>query len=109
MTNSDQLMLAAIKAQVPFRINDRDVTIDGGITTVSLFGKPIALISSEEKKITLYGQTPVSIKSARVFNTLMEDLSSCRMMSRDGQWIICGESGETLPVQDCKIVIPMRE
>jgi len=100
-------MLAAVKAQVPFKINDREVTVDGDKTTVSLYGSPVASISNKEKKITLNGKTPVSRKSARVFNTLIEDLSSCRMKSRDGQWIIYGQAGEMLPVQGCQITIKM--
>ena len=109
MTNSDQLMLAAVKAQFPFRINDREVTVDGEKTTVSLFGTPVASISPSDKEITIYGQTPVSRKSARVFNTLLEDLSDCRMRSRDGQWVIYGRAGEILPIQDCRVTIPMKE
>lgn len=107
MTNSDQLMLAAVKAQVPFKINDREVTVDGDKTTVSLYGSPVASISSKDRKMTLFGQTPVSRKSARVFNTLLEDMSTCRMASRSGQWIICGNAGETMPVQGCTITLPI--
>lgn len=109
MTNSDQLMLAAVKAQVPFRINDREVTVDGEKTTVSLYGEPVVSISAKEKKMILNGLTPVSRKSARVFNTLMEELSSCQMRSHGGQWIIYGQAGEMLPVQGCKVTIPLKE
>lgn len=47
MTNSDQLMLAAIKAQVSFKINGREVAVDEETTTVLLHGEEVAKINSK--------------------------------------------------------------
>jgi len=83
-------MLAAIRAQVPFRINGREVTVGKGMTTVRLHGEPIATVSFQDRTVTLNGDTPVYRKSARVFNTILHEYTSYSMRSVGGQWVIAG-------------------
>ena len=87
MTNSDQLMLAAVKAQVPFRINGRRVAVDDKKTTVSLCDKAIATLSFKTRTISINGDTPVTRKSARVINTILREFTEFWICSIDGQWV----------------------
>jgi len=99
-------MLAAIRAQVPFRINGREVTVGKGLTTVMLHGKIIATISFSKRIITLNGRTPVSRKSARVFNTILREHTSYSIQSINGQWVLAGLSNGPEPVGKREIVLP---
>ena len=102
-------MLAAVKAQVPFRINGRDVAVDRGTTTVRLHGETIAVLSLTEGKITIHAGTPVSRKSTRVFNALLKEYTDCRMTSTDGQWLLRLPSGRMEPLGTREVTIPFRK
>ena len=108
MTNSDQLMLAAVKAQVPFRINGREVAVEEDKTTVSLHSEAIALLSFKERTVSLVGKTMVSRKSARVFNTILREFTDFEMVSREGQWILQSPMGEPMPIGKKGIILPMK-
>lgn len=108
MTNSDQLMLAAVKARVPFRINGREVAVDGETTTVTLHGERIAEMDFNDESIRLEGSTPVSRKSTRVFNAVLKEYTLFSIQSRDGQWILRGPYGILTPVGTRRITVPMK-
>jgi len=91
-------MLAAIRAQVPFRINGREVTVGKGMTTVRLHDETIATISFRDRTITLNGDVPVSRKSARVFNTILHEYTPYTIKSITGQWVIKGLNQGPEPV-----------
>jgi len=101
-------MLAAVKAQVPFRINGREVTVDGEKTAVKLHEEEIVVLFWKERRIMLSGKTKVTRKSARVFNTVLREFSDFEMVSKGGQWILQGEMGEPMPVNGKGVVIPMK-
>lgn len=109
MTNSDQLMLAAIKAQVPFSINGREVAVDDERTTVRLYGGVLAEMDFGDESIRLDGSTPVSRKSTRVFNAVLREYTHFSIQSRDGQWILRGPFGMLTPVGTGKISVPMKD
>lgn len=109
MTNSDQLMLAAIKAQVSFKINGREVAVDEETTTVLLHGEEVAKINSKTRKITLYARTRVSRKSTRVFNCILKEFTGCSVLSRDGQWILKLLSGRMEPLGTREVIIPIKK
>ena len=109
MTNSDQLMLAAIKAQVSFKINGREVAVDEETTTVLLHGEEVAKINSKTRKITLYARTRVSRKSTRVFNCILKEFNGCSVLSRDGQWILKLLSGRMEPLGTREVIIPIKK
>lgn len=110
MTNSDQLMLSAIKAGVPFRINGREVTVENnGLATVRLHGEIIATLSFQSRTVIIYGRTPVSRKSARVFNSLLKAFTDCSIQSMEGQWVISGYSASAEPLGTREITLPMKK
>jgi len=108
MTNSDQLMLSAIKAGVPFKINGREVAVDGEKTTVKLHDEEIVVLFWKEKRITLSGKAKVSRKSARVINTILREYTSFEMTSTGGQWVLIGDMGEPMPVNRIGVVVQMK-
>ena len=108
MTNSDQLMLAAIGTRVPFRTNGREVAVDEDTTTVTLHGERIAELDFEDQSMVLYGSTPVSRKSTRVFNAILKEYTLFSMQARDGQWILRGPYGILTPVGTGRITVPMK-
>ena len=108
MTNSDQMMLAAIGSRAPFRINGREVAVDGETTTVTLHGERIAELDFGNQSMVLYGTTPVSRKSTRVFNAILKEHTLFSMQSRDGQWILRGPFGILTPVGTGRITVPMK-
>lgn len=109
MTNSDQMMLAAIRSRVPFRINGREVAVDGETTTVTLHGEQVARLDFNDLSMVLEGGTPVSRKSTRVFNAMLREYTSFSMQSRDGQWILRGPCGILTPVGTKTITVPMKD
>ena len=100
-------MLAAVKAQVPFRINGREVAVEEDKTTVKLHGETIAVLSFKENKITLYAKTSVSRKSTRVFNALLKEYTSCSMTSTEGQWLLRLPSGRKEPLGMREVTVPL--
>lgn len=109
MTNSDQLMLAAIKAQVPFKINGREVAVDDQKTTVMLHGEEVAKLDFKTGKITIYARTRVTRKSTRVFNSILKEYTGCSVVSRDGQWILKLLSGRLEPLGTREVIIPIKK
>ena len=53
------MMLAAIRSRVPFRINGREVAVDGETTTVTLHGEQVARLDFNDLSMVLEGGTPV--------------------------------------------------
>jgi hypothetical protein len=100
-------MLAAVKAQVPFKINDREVIVDGERTTVRLYDNNILDLFRKSGEIRLKGNTRVTRKSARVFNTILREFSEYHIVSKEKQWILEGPSGEKLPISTYDVVIPI--
>lgn len=107
MTNSDNLMIAAVKAQISFRVNGRSVGVDDEKTVVRLFDREIMRLSFIEGKVTQNGDAPVSRKSARVMNALLKEFTAFEILSREGQWILRCPSGTLMPVGSKSISVPM--
>ena len=103
------MMLAAIRSRVPFRINGREVAVDGETTTVILHGEEVAKINSGTRKITLYARTRVSRKSARVFNCILKEFTGCSVLSREGQWILKLLSGRMEPLGTREVILPIKK
>ena len=101
-------MLAAVKAQVPFRINGRRVAVDDKKTTVSLCDKAIATLSFKNRTISINGDTPVTRKSARVINTILREFTEFWICSIDGQWVVSDPQGLCVPVGQENICLPMK-
>ena len=110
MTNSDSLMVAAVKARVSFRVNGRSVGVDDEKTVVRLFGREIMRLYFGAGILRINGETPVSRKSARVMNALLKEFTRYRMMSRGGQWMLKDMmSGGVIPVTGIKVTLGMAE
>lgn len=107
MTTSDKLMTASVKMRVPFRINGREVSVDGEIVTVSLLGQKTVEIDFYTREVTVFGVTKVTRKSARVINALLRELTQFCFTSRDGQWVLCGPAGMIVPTGRLDVRIPL--
>lgn len=109
MTNSDNLVIAAVKAQVSFRVNGRSVGVDDEKTVVRLFDREIMRLYFNDGVVRLNGETPVSRKSARVMNALLKEFTTYEVLSREGQWMLRDTmSGALMPMAGVAVSVPVR-
>lgn len=107
MTTSDKLMTASVKMRVPFRINGREVSVEGDMVTVSLLGQKTAEIDFYARVVTIFGVTRVTRKSARVINALLRELTQFHFASMNGQWVLYGPAGIIVPTGQLDVRVPM--
>jgi len=109
MTTSDRLMIASVRMRVPFRINGREVCMDGDVATISLLGQKTAAIDFLAREVTVFGVTMVTRKSARVINAVLREFTQFHFVSADGQCLLCDRTGIVVPTGRLEVRIPMAE
>ena len=107
MTKSDQLMLSAVNMKTELDVNGRKVTVEGDRVTVSLYNDPIMCVLFDEKLIRLCSNIPVTRKSAKVINTLLDAYTDCLIRSLGGVWLLERRKGETIPIGKNFVTIPI--
>ena len=107
MTKSDQLMLTAVNMKTELEVNGRMVTVEGDRVTVSLYNDPIVCVLFDEKLVRLCSNIPVTRKSAKVLNTILDAYTDFSMRSLNGTWLLERRKGETIPIGKNFVTIPM--
>ena len=107
MTKSDELMLSAIKMRTELSVNGRTVNVEGDRVIVSLYEEPIVCILFDEKVVRLCSSIPVTRKSAKVVNAILDAYTDFSMRSLGGTWLLERWKGETLPLGKKVVTIPM--
>ena len=107
MTKSDELMLSAIMMRTELCVNGRTVNVEGDRVTVSLYEEPIVCILFDEKVVRLCSSIPVTRKSAKVVNAILDAYTDFSMRSLGGTWLLERRKGETLPLGKKVVTIPM--
>ena len=107
MTKSDELMLSAVNMRTELSVNGRTVSVEGDKVTVSLYEDPIVCILFDEKLVRLCSNIPVTRKSAKVINALLDAYTDCRIRSLGGVWLLERRKGETIPIGRNFVTIPM--
>lgn len=92
------MMMVAIKSRIPFKVNGREVRIEGDIVTVSLLGKETVRIDFAEREVTVSGGVMVTRKSARVINAVLQAYTKFRLSILASQWVIKGPDKFVAPM-----------
>ena len=107
MTKSDELMLAAVRMRTGLSVNGRVVSAVGDRVTISLYDVPTICVRFDEGDIRLSTSVPVTRKSAKVINAVLQAFTDCRMKSMNGVWLLENRKGEIIPLRECFLTIPI--
>ena len=93
MNNTDSMTVAAIRANLPLKFNNRQVIRENDVTTVLLHGSPCLQINHASSVITLSGHCMTSRKSSRMMNAILSSYTSYRVYSKKGRWFLLTHDG----------------
>ena len=107
MTRSDELMLAAIRMKTSMKMNGREVTTAGDISTITLHGFPAVAVRVAENVVRVCGAVLVSRKSAKVINIILDTYTDCHIRGVNGCWVLENRKGDEVPIGKNIVTIPI--